>query len=113
MCIVLSLREVYQCVSFCHSGRCINVYRSVTQGGVSMCIFLSLREVYQCVSFCHSGRCINVYRSVTQGGVSQYMCERYGFAKDCKVIAFTGDNPGMSLYIKYLHIHNESVFASF
>ena len=43
---VLSPREVYQCVSFCHPGRCINVYHSVTQGGVSMCIILSPRVVF-------------------------------------------------------------------
>ena len=30
-----------------------------------------------------------------QGNVSSYLVERYGFSRDCKVIAFTGDNPGM------------------
>jgi len=27
------------------------------------------------------------------GSVSNYFVERYGFREDCKVIAFTGDNP--------------------
>ncbi|KAK7466814.1 hypothetical protein BaRGS_00037081, partial [Batillaria attramentaria] len=28
------------------------------------------------------------------GQVSSYLCSRYGVAQDCKVVAFTGDNPG-------------------
>ena len=28
------------------------------------------------------------------GSVSSFMVDRYGFSPDCKVIAFTGDNPG-------------------
>jgi xylulokinase len=27
------------------------------------------------------------------GVVSRYLCDRYGFRADCKVFAFTGDNP--------------------
>lgn len=27
------------------------------------------------------------------GSISQYMVEQYGFNPDCKVVAFTGDNP--------------------
>ncbi|MGH0135675.1 UNVERIFIED_CONTAM: hypothetical protein FKN15_057890 [Acipenser sinensis] len=29
-----------------------------------------------------------------RGSVSSYNVQRYGFSPDCKVIAFTGDNPG-------------------
>ncbi len=29
-----------------------------------------------------------------QGGVSLYYTERFGFPENCKVVAFTGDNPG-------------------
>ncbi|XP_057178795.1 xylulose kinase isoform X2 [Triplophysa rosa] len=28
------------------------------------------------------------------GGISPYFVERYGFSKNCEVVAFTGDNPG-------------------
>ncbi|XP_056594582.1 xylulose kinase isoform X1 [Triplophysa dalaica] len=28
------------------------------------------------------------------GGISTYFVERYGFSKNCEVVAFTGDNPG-------------------
>jgi xylulokinase len=28
----------------------------------------------------------------SQGNVSGYMCSKYGFPADCKVVAFTGDN---------------------
>ena len=28
-----------------------------------------------------------------QGNVSKYLVDRYGFSADCKVVAFTGDNP--------------------
>ena len=32
------------------------------------------------------------------GGVSGYLVEKYGFPSDCKVVAFTGDNPGQQIY---------------
>ena len=28
------------------------------------------------------------------GPISNYYVERFGFSPDCKIIAFTGDNPG-------------------
>lgn len=31
---------------------------------------------------------------LSQGCVSPYYSERYGFPQSCKVLAFTGDNPG-------------------
>jgi len=31
---------------------------------------------------------------VIQGFISKYLVDRYGFAAHCRVIAFTGDNPG-------------------
>lgn len=32
-----------------------------------------------------------------QGPISSYYVQRYGFPPGCKVVAFTGDNPGESL----------------
>jgi len=32
-----------------------------------------------------------------QGFISKYLVDRYGFAADCRVIAFTGDNPGQCI----------------
>lgn len=29
-----------------------------------------------------------------QGAISSYFVQRYGFPAGCKVVAFTGDNPG-------------------
>ena len=29
-----------------------------------------------------------------QGSISSYFVEKYGFSQECKVVAFTGDNPG-------------------
>ena len=31
-----------------------------------------------------------------QGNVSSYLTEKYNFSSECKVIAFTGDNPGIN-----------------
>lgn len=31
--------------------------------------------------------------STVLGTVSSYLAERYGFNQNCKVVAFTGDNP--------------------
>lgn len=28
------------------------------------------------------------------GNISKYLVDRFGFSPDCKVVAFTGDNPG-------------------
>lgn len=30
----------------------------------------------------------------TQGPIAPYYTEKFGFSSDCKVVAFTGDNPG-------------------
>lgn len=32
-----------------------------------------------------------------QGAISSYYVQRYGFSPACKVVAFTGDNPGKCL----------------
>ena len=32
----------------------------------------------------------------SQGSISSYHSDRYGFSPECKVVAFTGDNPGIS-----------------
>lgn len=37
------------------------------------------------------------------GPISNYYVERFGFSPDCKIIAFTGDNPGAFAGKSYHH----------
>lgn len=36
---------------------------------------------------------VSCFCFIVQGHISSYLVDRYGFSPDCKVIAFTGDNP--------------------
>ena len=36
----------------------------------------------------------SVLAFLPQGAISSYYVRRYGFSPECKVVAFTGDNPG-------------------
>lgn len=48
-----------------------------------------LQDYFLCLlSFCSS------LSFSPQGPISPYYSQRYGFSPDCKVVAFTGDNPG-------------------
>ncbi|KAK2188513.1 hypothetical protein NP493_130g04012, partial [Ridgeia piscesae] len=38
------------------------------------------------------GHVVPAYECI--GGISPYMADRYGFSLECRIIAFTGDNPG-------------------
>uniref|UniRef100_A0A8B9HSJ3 Xylulose kinase n=1 Tax=Astyanax mexicanus TaxID=7994 RepID=A0A8B9HSJ3_ASTMX len=46
------------------------------------------------------------------GSVSPYFIERFGFPEDCKVVAFTGDNPGKvtNMYVKVSLGTSDTVF---
>ncbi|XP_066300967.1 xylulose kinase-like [Branchiostoma lanceolatum] len=52
----------------------------------------------QCLQACASGLEGKLGEAVPSfenlGSISAYYADRYGFSPDCKVIAFTGDNPG-------------------
>ena len=49
-----------------------------------------------CAYYCEGGTDQEIGKLLThmQGNISNYFVERYGFSPDCKVVAFTGDNPG-------------------
>lgn len=52
-----------------------------------------------------------------QGPISPYYSQRYGFSPDCKIVAFTGDNPGEMIncarFCGYDYVYTETLNLSY